>query len=438
MKSPTRSAKTFETVTPLSVGGSSTSTSGGEQRQVRKSIKYIDAQRQARRSGLAIVPPRDGPMLDPNNIHGRDRPLFPDFVKGTPAPGADTARPPRPSTMDRSAKATKLKMIDDAKQLTREDKRNNYRRGSVVDRWRRASMFDEIVQAQSQDRASRSDNNRGEAARISQIQGAKSIGLSRDHRARMIAFEMAADHIRHHETKDTDEDTEWVGLNPFCVASMPEDIRRGFLTKVFGILFLQLFFTTVIVCVIKYSGLGEVLNATFWAVWIIFIMPYILVGVLLCVRKKHPVNLIVFTAFSVSIAFMLGLAIYGLADSLFIVTMGGMCAMVGGIAAFARKPMDDFNFYNSFYIVGLSVVLTLIISLSLYPGLLWHFYIWPPFATLLFGVWIIWDIVAIQIDLTPDEYIIGALDIYLDIINMILWMLVCCLYCLESVAKCAG
>jgi FtsH-binding integral membrane protein len=340
--------------------------------------------------------------------------------------------------MDRSAKATKLKMIDDAKQLTREDKRNNYRRGSVVDRWRRASMFDEIVQAQSQDRASRSDNNRGEAARISQIQGAKSIGLSRDHRARMIAFEMAADHIRHHETKDTDEDTEWVGLNPFCVASMPEDIRRGFLTKVFGILFLQLFFTTVIVCVIKYSGLGEVLNATFWAVWIIFIMPYILVGVLLCVRKKHPVNLIVFTAFSVSIAFMLGLAIYGLADSLFIVTMGGMCAMVGGIAAFARKPMDDFNFYNSFYIVGLSVVLTLIISLSLYPGLLWHFYIWPPFATLLFGVWIIWDIVAIQIDLTPDEYIIGALDIYLDIINMILWMLVCCLYCLESVAKCAG
>ena len=54
---------------------------------------------------------------------------------------------------------------------------------------------------------------------------------------------------------------------------------------------------------------------------------------------------------------------------------------------------------------------------------------------MIFGTWLMWDIIAIQIDLTPDEYIIGALDLYLDIVNLILWLLIGCLYCMEVVLK---
>ena len=111
--------------------------------------------------------------------------------------------------MERSDKS---KMIKDAQQLTEEDKRSSYRRGSVIDRWRRASMFDMLVQDQVSRTSSKSD-----ASRISQIQGTKSMGLSRDHRARMIAFEMAAEQIRHSENEGSEEDSEWIGLNPYCV-----------------------------------------------------------------------------------------------------------------------------------------------------------------------------------------------------------------------------
>ena len=51
---------------------------------------------------------------------------------------------------------------------------------------------------------------------------------------------------------------------------------------------------------------------------------------------------------------------------------------------------------------------------------------------ILFGSWICWDIKALQIDLTADEYIIGAVDLYLDILNMFLWLIICCLHCLRD------
>ena len=41
----------------------------------------------------------------------------------------------------------------------------------------------------------------------------------------------------------------------------------------------------------------------------------------------------------------------------------------------------------------------------------------------------------LQIDLTADEYIIGAVDLYLDILNMFLWLIICCLHCFETVLK---
>ena len=55
--------------------------------------------------------------------------------------------------------------------------------------------------------------------------------------------------------------------------------------------------------------------------------------------------------------------------------------------------------------------------------------------SLIFGSWICWDLKAIQIDLTADEYIIAAVDVYLDILNMFLWALICCLHCFETILK---
>ena len=82
---------------------------------------------------------------------------------------------------------------------------------------------------------------------------------------------------------------------------------------------------------------------------------------------------------------------------------------------YCKRSLEEFTFWKTFgVIMGCSFV-TSIVSGIFFQAKYWHSHIWPGFATMIFGTWLMWDIIAIQIDLTPDEYIIGALDLYLDI-----------------------
>ena len=325
------------------------------------------------------------------------------------------------------------------------DRQTLYKRGSIVDRFRRASMFDEIIQEYSGNLSQKNTASHrvsaGEENRITKIQKSSSFGISQDHRARMIAFEMAAERIRHHERDsnalDGDGDDEWVGLNPFCVASMPEEIRRGFLQKVFGIILTQLALMLMLVCVVKFTAVGVWLEAHYWVYLALNILPYISLACLLGLRKVHPWNLVAFSAFTVTLSVMVGMFCYFVDDSLFIAAILGCMGMLGGIVMVTTRSLESFASCATVGIVVGSAVCSSVFSALLYPGKLWFGYIWPGIGTLLFGAWIVWDIFAVQIDLTPDEYIIGAADIYLDIVNMFLWTMFCCLYCVEVCAKCA-
>ena len=91
------------------------------------------------------------------------------------------------------------------------DKRHRYKRGSIVDRYRRASIFDEIVsqmvENQPKDQSQNSDavqTHRG--GREKRIQHIQALGVSQSHRARLIAFELAAKEVmKEEEQKRTDE-----------------------------------------------------------------------------------------------------------------------------------------------------------------------------------------------------------------------------------------
>ena len=147
------------------------------------------------------------------------------------------------------------------------DKRHRYKRGSIVDRYRRASIFDEIVcqmvENQPKDQSQNSDavqTHRG--GREKRIQHIQASGVSQDHRARLIAFELAAKQVmeeealKHTDNSDypySDKKNSALGgetwyFNPYSVASMPEDIRKGFLLKVFGILMMQIM--VMIICLV--------------------------------------------------------------------------------------------------------------------------------------------------------------------------------------------
>lgn len=325
-------------------------------------------------------------------------------------------------------------------QVTPKERNKNYRRGSITERYRRASVFNEIIKAQ-QDAASSGSNmengdghagghnrNRG-SSMTDTIQHTQAYGINTQHRSRIMAFEKVAHHI------GTDHD-DFI-INPYCVASMPEPIRKAFVIKVCGIVLSQMLLMVTVICIIKYSGLGaEIIKGyTMWSLLTTFI-PLFFLAMLMGVRKSHPWNLLVFSLFTLSWAYSLGIACVWLENRLFISVMGLSAMNTLGIMGFARfVSYDKFNCCNCTMVVGFLSFITIFISYGIYPDEPWGNHIWPAFISLIFGSWICWDLKALQIDLTADEYIIGAVDLYLDILNMFLWALICCLHCFETILK---
>jgi hypothetical protein len=317
------------------------------------------------------------------------------------------------------------------RKVSQAEAQRSYRRGSLVDRYRRASVFNEIIAEQQREALEKAANGGGQHnrkhTRVDMIQGTARVGVDTQHRSRLMAFEQVA-HSGH--------DDEYV-INPYCVAAMPEPIRKAFVTKVLGIVAFQMLLMVAIICVIKYTGLGEAIleGYNMWSLLTTFI-PLIILAVLFGVRKNHPWNLIVFSLFTASWAYSLGVACVWLNNRLFISVMGCTAFNTACIMVFAHcVSYDNFNCCSCSLVITLISVVTMFISYAIYPEEPWGNHIWPAIVCVMFGSWICWDIKALQIDLTADEYIIGAIDLYLDILNMFLWLLICCLHCFETVLK---
>ncbi len=365
------------------------------------------------------------------------------------------SRDDKDSKSDVAARVQGLKK----EKISQKERRQKYKRGSIVDRYRRASIFDEIVNQLDTDESKVKDknntsinNNNGQHKRIKHIQETKAFGVGQSHRARMIAFEMAANQVKDHEKRkreianandpfyhgneesDIENEDSWY-LNPYSVASMPEDIRKGFILKVFGILWMQIAVMIITIAVVKFTPLAKLISENYWVMLAMYIVPYIFLILLFGVRELHPVNLIVFSLFTMSLSIMIGLIYYYLNDNLFMVTMIGIIVMLGVVMWYCNRSLEQFTFCKTFGLIGAMGVVTSVVSGIFFQAKYWYSHVWPGFSTMLFGTWLIWDIIAIQIDLTPDEYIIGALDLYLDIVNLILWLLIGCLYCMEAVLK---
>ena len=338
----------------------------------------------------------------------------------------------REAAASRQKRAASLPKHPELKRKVSQDEaQRSYRRGSLVDRYRRASVFNEIIAEQQREAMEKAASGGGHHSRkhtrVDMIQGTARVGVDTQHRSRLMAFEQVA-HSGHED--------EYV-INPYCVAAMPEPIRKAFVTKVLGIVAFQILLMVAIICIIKYTGLGQAIleGYTMWSLLTTFI-PLIILAVLFGVRKNHPWNLIVFSLFTASWAYSLGVACVWLNNRLFISVMGCTAFNTACIMVFAHcVSYDNFNCCSCSLVITLMSIVTMFISYGIYPDEPWGNHIWPAIVFILFGSWICWDIKALQIDLTADEYIIGAVDLYLDILNMFLWLLICCLHCFETVLK---
>jgi len=208
--------------------------------------------------------------------------------------------------------------------------------------------------------------------------------------------------------------------------------RNRLIRRVFLILLCQLLLVIAMsLMAIFIKPLNDFLNNVhyFFILWIIAtVVELASLITLFFVRHKSPLNLIVLFIFTVSSGYFVAFlsAVYDLTvilEAFFITTI-----IVSSLILYTMITRTDFHFLGVFCYVGVCVlflwsIMWIIAVFAFGIHLYWLYQIFCLFGVLIFSMYLLYDISSMIHDYSCDEYIIVAVNIYLDVMNIFIYIL---------------
>ncbi|KXZ53842.1 hypothetical protein GPECTOR_6g760 [Gonium pectorale] len=235
--------------------------------------------------------------------------------------------------------------------------------------------------------------------------------------------------------------TTYRGSNPYGVydvekaaslnAFAERTVRQGFVRKVFGLLAVQLALTTAIAGPLAFSTTAKAFLAANPGVLLLSLLASF--GIILTftfsqsARQQHPTNLVLLFAFTACEGVLVGAASAHARTDAVVLAFGLTAGITAAMAFWAMTTKHDITTAGS---ALYSCLLGLI-----FAGLVGWFVRASAFDTMvsglgavLFSVYIAYDVQCLlggehQYAVSPDEYVMGAIAIYLDIINLFMHLL---------------
>ncbi|XP_034102281.1 protein lifeguard 2 isoform X2 [Drosophila sulfurigaster albostrigata] len=210
-----------------------------------------------------------------------------------------------------------------------------------------------------------------------------------------------------------------------------QSIRKGFIRKVYLILMTQLLITFGIVCVFTFSkGSQEWVQRNPAIVWIalgVLIVTMISMACCEAPRRKTPINFIFLFLFTLAEAFLLGM-IAGQYEAKEVMMAVGITAAVSlGLTLFALQTKWDFTMCGGVLVACLVVFIIFGIIAIIVPGVIIGL-VYASLGAILFSVYLVYDTQLMmggnhKYSISPEEYVFAALNLYLDIVNIFMYIL---------------
>ncbi|XP_072821128.1 protein lifeguard 2 isoform X2 [Vicugna pacos] len=198
--------------------------------------------------------------------------------------------------------------------------------------------------------------------------------------------------------------------SPFSEAA----VRRAFIVKVFLLLSVQLLVTGAIISMF-----------IFWPVFFVVFFVLACCGKL---RRQVPANYILLGLFTILQGLMLGtVSVFYNAEEVLWAT--GTTALVTlSLTLFALQTKWDFTLLNGM-LFALLFVLVIYGILLIFIRSYWLHLLYAGLGTVVFSLYLVMDVQLMvggrhhHSNLDPEEYVFAALNIYMDIINLFLFIL---------------
>ncbi|XP_015274224.1 PREDICTED: protein lifeguard 2 [Gekko japonicus] len=206
-----------------------------------------------------------------------------------------------------------------------------------------------------------------------------------------------------------------------------KNVRRVFIRKVYTILMVQLFVTVGIVALFTFcepvKGYIQSNPAWYWASYAVFFITYLSAAFCLIHRRHYPWNLILLSIFTLSMAYLTGML------SSYYNTMSVLLCL--GITALVCLSVTIFSFQTKYDFTSCQGVLFVMLMVLFFSGIIlaimlpfqyvpWLHAIYAVLGAIVFTMFLAFDTQLLmgnrRYAMSPEEYVFGALNIYLDIV----------------------
>lgn len=206
-------------------------------------------------------------------------------------------------------------------------------------------------------------------------------------------------------------------------------VRKLFIRRVYAILVGQLLLTSLIVfCVRAYTDnsrevLAENEGLLGTLLWPSIIGIFLSLFGLHAVAKKYPTNLILLGVFTVCESNLLAVGLVGISTELLLQAVLTTATVFIGLVLYTLESKQDFSFLGAFLFSALWIMI-----FGSFLQWIWPFPSWMEVAyawggALLYCGFIIFDTWRLHFVLRADEYIFAAINLYLDILNLFMYVL---------------
>ncbi|XP_029981248.1 protein lifeguard 3-like [Sphaeramia orbicularis] len=211
-------------------------------------------------------------------------------------------------------------------------------------------------------------------------------------------------------------------------------IRHAFIRKVYLTLAAQLAVTFSVVAVFIFvepvQKFVQIYSGVYWASFGIFVVVYC---ILICCkepRRRFPWNLLLLGVFTLALSYMAGtISSYYETKAVF-VAMGVTAVICVAVTLFCFQTKVDFTSCGgllcivSVLLVVLGIVTAVVLSFKYVP---WLHMLYAAIGAIVHTLFLVYNTQLLmgnrQLALSPEEYIYGALSLYIDVVDIFLFIL---------------
>ncbi len=207
-----------------------------------------------------------------------------------------------------------------------------------------------------------------------------------------------------------------------------KSMRLGFIRKVYGILALQLTMTVALCTLAFNESVKDFLANNPALFWVAFVLSIFVVIPLVCCRKvarKVPLNYVLLFAWTFLESFMIMNAIMYYDPKTVMLAGAGTAVITISLTIYACYTKTDFTFCGGLLFAMCGVMVIWSIFMMIFGFFLYSLYC--AMGLILYSVYLIYDTQLIMgkfgAEFSIDDYVIAALNVYIDIIQIFLYLL---------------